>query len=404
VLSFSQHGLFLALPVSTPSRVGWLAGISRHSAVFRSENIHRSTTVTLKSNTIDSHDALVIGGGPVGLASAIALRLKGLDVVLAERRNLPFTNACGEGLLPDGVSALNRMGVRLPEAASRPLRGISFHESGKTLDGRFKGDPGVGITRNRLHTALRLRAEELGVDLRWGETVRDLIPDGASLASGSIKSRWLIAADGIYSPVRRRLGLDGPIRNRRTGLRRHYRLQPWSDRVEIWFYGDCEIYVTPTAPDVISVVLLTNEPRLGFDHHLARFPEVAGRLQGCSLASPECGAITLFHRARRVTQGRVALVGDAGISMDAIAGEGLALGFRQAEAIAEAISRQDLQVYARAHARMVRVPALMTRFLLAVHRYPRFRNLLMFSLSRAPSLLDSLMAIHTRTSIPAFRF
>src|ERR1044071_9947152 len=51
-------------------------------------------------------DAVIVGGGPAGLAAAIALRVRGLEVVLADAAIPPIEKACGEGLMPDGVAAL----------------------------------------------------------------------------------------------------------------------------------------------------------------------------------------------------------------------------------------------------------------------------------------------------------
>jgi anaerobic glycerol-3-phosphate dehydrogenase len=65
-------------------------------------------------------DALIVGGGPAGLASAIALRQKGLDVLVADALRPPIDKACGEGLMPPRSTAL-------PSSlnATRPKR--TFH-------------------------------------------------------------------------------------------------------------------------------------------------------------------------------------------------------------------------------------------------------------------------------------
>src|ERR1022692_2180287 len=57
-------------------------------------------------------DLFVIGGGPAGLAAAIAARLKGLNVTLADGARPPIDKACGEGLMPDGLAALRSLGVK----------------------------------------------------------------------------------------------------------------------------------------------------------------------------------------------------------------------------------------------------------------------------------------------------
>src|SRR5690349_24448709 len=93
-------------------------------------------------------DVLVVGGGPAGLATAIAACRKGLSVVLADRAEPPIDKACGEGLLPDALSALNRLGVTIPSETGAYFRGIAFVSEGKRLESSFRGVPALGIRRN----------------------------------------------------------------------------------------------------------------------------------------------------------------------------------------------------------------------------------------------------------------
>ncbi|MGB8062426.1 MAG: FAD-binding protein, partial [Candidatus Sulfotelmatobacter sp.] len=51
---------------------------------------------------LTSTDVFVIGGGPAGLAAAIAARKCGLRVIVADAAQPPIDKACGEGLMPDG--------------------------------------------------------------------------------------------------------------------------------------------------------------------------------------------------------------------------------------------------------------------------------------------------------------
>ncbi|HOW01391.1 MAG TPA: FAD-dependent monooxygenase, partial [Rhodoglobus sp.] len=68
-------------------------------------------------------DVLVVGGGPVGLASAIEARLAGLTVALVEPRDGDVDKACGEGLMPGALPLLARLGV---DPDGMPLRGVSY--------------------------------------------------------------------------------------------------------------------------------------------------------------------------------------------------------------------------------------------------------------------------------------
>ena len=78
-------------------------------------------------------DLFVVGGGPAGLAAALAARKRGFQVVVADRARPPIDKACGEGLMPDGVAALREIGVELTAADGVPFRGIRF------LDGDLPG-------------------------------------------------------------------------------------------------------------------------------------------------------------------------------------------------------------------------------------------------------------------------
>ena len=56
------------------------------------------------------------------------------------------------------------------------------------------------------------------------------------MTAAGIEARYLVAADGLHSAIRRACALDPtPARHPRFGLRRHYRLAPWTDLVEVYW-------------------------------------------------------------------------------------------------------------------------------------------------------------------------
>ena len=143
-------------------------------------------------------------------------------------------------------------------------------------------------------------------------------------------ARHLVAADGLHSPVRRMLGLEAPRRGqRRFGLRRHLALAPWTSYVEVHWSPRAEAYVTPVADDVVGVAVL-GAAGARFEDLLADFPVLADRLTGPR--GRVMGAGPLRQRARARAAGRVLLVGDAAGYVDALTGEGIALGLAQARA------------------------------------------------------------------------
>ncbi len=82
-------------------------------------------------------DALIVGGGPAGLAAAIALRQKGLEVVVADALHPPIDKACGEGLMPDARKDLAALGIAVHDGAL--FEGIAFLAGRRQAAAYFRG-------------------------------------------------------------------------------------------------------------------------------------------------------------------------------------------------------------------------------------------------------------------------
>src|SRR6202142_178909 len=127
-------------------------------------------------------DVFVIGGGPAGLAVAIAARQRGWSVVGADGNRPPIDKACGEGLLPDSRRSAARIGINLPDSLGFEFRGIRFHGAGRSVEADFPGGArGIGVRRIRLHETLVEAAEQAGVELRWGAPITGI---------EDIRARW----------------------------------------------------------------------------------------------------------------------------------------------------------------------------------------------------------------------
>ncbi len=159
--------------------------------------------------TKEKVDVLVVGGGPAGATAARRLTEAGLEVLLVEK-DLSHKKPCGGGM----PSALFKE-FQLPENINfRRVQSIALiSPSGRRLDIELKGGELRIVDRMDFDRMLRGIASEQGcsvtegvlVGIQSGKTIK------ASIACGDgrvdVQARYLIAADGVNSTVRRLLGL-----------------------------------------------------------------------------------------------------------------------------------------------------------------------------------------------------
>jgi flavin-dependent dehydrogenase len=299
-------------------------------------------------------DLLIVGGGPGGLATALHARRHGLSVIVAEPRENPIDKACGEGLMPGGLAELASLGV---DPAGMPFRGIAYVSEHRRAEARFRSGPGRGVRRTTLHAELSARAKEQ--DTEWIRArVTSVQQDAHGVTAAGVRAKWLVAADGLHSPVRRAVGIKAKAGTpRRHGVRWHFKVPAWSEFVEVHWSRLGEAYVTPVEPDLVGVAILS-----GGRPDLAWFPWLAQHLAGAKRGQARgCGPMRQVV-SRRVA-GRVLLVGDAAGYEDALTGEGISLAVKQAAAVVDAIVNDAPSSYEAAWHRVTRDYRLLTRAL-----------------------------------------
>jgi len=341
-----------------------------------------------------STDVFVVGGGPAGLATAIAARRQGLTVTVADVCRPPIDKACGEGLMPDSLVALRDLGVSLDAVDCAKFRGIRFIAPEGTTEADFPSGRGIGIRRTALHEALVNAARDAGVNMLWGARVAGVSVDSVLVDGRAVVARWVVGADGQNSRVRQWAGLTAEYEyDRRIGIRRHYTIEPWSEYVEIYWGQRGQAYVTAVGPREVCVALITRRPVV-FDTALHEFPELRKRLAFAWPYSDVRGAATVTRKLSAVTRGQFALVGEASGSADAITGEGLAVSFRQAVTLARAMAVSDLGLYSAAHSHIRRLPQFMARTMLLMDRNAWVRRHALRALAANPALFRQLLAVH----------
>ncbi|MFI5693211.1 NAD(P)/FAD-dependent oxidoreductase [Kribbella sp. NPDC051586] len=311
-------------------------------------------------------DLLVAGAGPAGAATAIRAALAGLSVVVVEPRSGPIDKACGEGIAHSAVEYLTRLGVELD---GRPFHGIRYLDGTHQVDARFTAGPGLGVRRTTLQAALSKRLSDLDIPV-ISTRVGPITQNSTSVTAANHTARYLAAADGLHSPIRRQLGLcGGSSGDVRRGLRQHFRVKPWTDLVEVYWSRLGEAYVTPVADDLVGVAILTSA-RGTFDSHLDAFPALKRRLRGAKPASAVMGAGPLRQRVRARTAGRILLVGDAAGYVDALTGEGIAVALRTSAELVDCVRADRPQDYEAAWRRVSWECRLLTASLLWARNRP----------------------------------
>jgi flavin-dependent dehydrogenase len=350
---------------------------------------------------VSDWDLVIAGGGPVGLVTAIAARRLGLSALVLERSPELPEKACGEGMMPGAVSTLAALGVDL--AGSREFSGVMFLDAGRRATASFAQGTGRALSREQLMQRLDARARALGVEILFGHTLREfryqdrtLYAEATAGKAGRVlcQGRLLVAADGLRSPIRRRLGYELPPRYpARFALQRHYQCAPWSDWVEVHWHAQAEAYVTPLGPDLVGVAVLSHGRPVSHAEAMTLFPELGRQLSSARSWGRVRGAGPLEQRVVGVLAPGVALVGDAAGYLDALSGEGLALGFRCAVALVERFAAGELWRYPRDHARLAAAYYGMTHVMLELSRRPRLRRFTVGYLSRRPQLFSDLLGL-----------
>lgn len=195
-------------------------------------------------------DVLVVGAGPSGTAAAITLARAGMSVVVVDKAVFPRDKCCGDGLTTLALRELEALGLRPDQVPNWQtveqvwLRSPSGREVCLPLptDGIFAAT----TPRRELDAALVRLARAAGAVIHEGHALTAVrqSADGveADIAGqGTITANFLVAADGVWSPTRKLLGLSEEGYLGEWHAFRQYAgnvTGPARDRLYVWFEED----------------------------------------------------------------------------------------------------------------------------------------------------------------------
>jgi len=323
-------------------------------------------------------DVAIAGGGPAGAALAIELGRRGVRVRLYEKARHPRPKACGEGLLPHGVVALNAI-AGLPDAPR--VRGLRFVAGSASTVADFPEGFGLVVRRDWFDAWLFEKAAATSnVDARMGVAYR------------SEGEHFVVGADGRHSRFHRQLEARRS-RHARVGLSAHVAgLDGVTDRVEVFFHREGELYVAPTGGGETLAAALFHRERFrrdGITHLMNCIPELRERSRRVELTTPVLAASPLGLYVPRIIDRGLLLIGDAAGAPDPITGDGIAMAMASVRPAADAIVSGDLAGYQRTRLAMGRSADRLGRLLLAVSRTEgRTAQALLGKRSLVTALLD----------------
>ncbi len=308
-------------------------------------------------------DVIVIGGGPAGAAAAIEGARKGLNVVVLDKARFPRDKCCGDGLTANALRHLEALEV---DPTSVPSWKVIEDVVLVDPDGRSrtfplprgKGQYAAVARRAELDAALLLRVEAVGATVHEGAEVvavssgEDSVTVSTS-AGEAFTGRYLLAADGMWSPTRRMLGLGQPAYRGEWHAARHYvtKVSPAAQRdLVVWFDREFlpgYVWSFPLADGAANVGfgVVRASDRKGSDlktlwskvlerPYLREFLGPLAEAEARYTAWPIPAALGRLP----LTHGRTLFVGDAAAATDPMSGEGIGQALETGRLAAEIIA------------------------------------------------------------------
>ncbi|MET0146365.1 MAG: geranylgeranyl reductase family protein [Ilumatobacteraceae bacterium] len=308
-------------------------------------------------------DIVIVGAGPAGTAAAVPLVSAGRDVIIVDKAVFPRDKCCGDGLTTLGLRELELLGFDPSAVTDWQVVGGAVLRSPSGREVTVPLPPGPG-TYAAVAPRLQLDAALLDVASKAGATVVEghgfdgsIADHGSHVVVGldghePVAARYVIAADGMWSPVRKALGLGVPGYLGEWHAFRQYAADvtgPAADHLYVWFDADllpgyAWSFPLPGQRANVGFGVLRDGVRRTQDMRdtwagLLERPHIREALGPRAMLEGRHTAWPIPARVDRavVADGRVLLTGDAAMATDVMTGEGIGQALLTGRLAAESV-------------------------------------------------------------------
>jgi menaquinone-9 beta-reductase len=377
------------------------------------------------------YDAIIIGAGPAGCASALFLHRAGYEVLVLDRASFPRDKVCGEFVSPAADSILDDLGVlnSIEEKKPERVRGVfisSYEGPELGIDyppiKKGQGSPtSLSVPRFLLDNLLINRLKNVGIKVLEKHSVEDFIFDSGNVSGVTVRdpenkkfnilAKIVVDAGGRNAISLRRLNLKNNIKGEgKIAIAAHWKNVRLPQAYCYMHVGDPGYTgMAQVGLDVVNAVMITGASQIKgqnitefYKNGIYKNKKRKELLEGAELVEEPRTVESLAFSVKAPECGGLVLVGDAAGFIDPFTGEGIYLSLRSAQLAAQILdsafqkkdfSKNKLAGYEQARSNEFSAKFTLSRILQKVIYNRGLCDLVVKNLSKNPSLADEIVGV-----------